>query len=189
MHIWAAWHAWSQLCLGGPVSMPEAGHVCRDFASCQAFPIQLMCEGAEHMPEGRSSSGCSVGFMQSWLEDLWEREWQCHFCLWVCTATPGQSGLIDFTLGISNPTSQLSQEGLRYEKSFPVHYRYLAPQKRVQGSFSGRHSNLIQWHGELRVGRIPLTPEVFWQRRRRIISPEQFGGSRCYSFHLSWILP
>lgn len=36
--------------------------VCRDFASCQAFPIQLMCE---HMPEGRSASGCGRGFMHS----------------------------------------------------------------------------------------------------------------------------
>lgn len=49
----ACFHAWG--CMG----------VCRDFASCQAFPIQLMCERAEHMPEGRSSSGCGIGFMQS----------------------------------------------------------------------------------------------------------------------------
>lgn len=77
--------------------------VCRDFASCQAFPIQLMCECTEHLPEGRSSSGCSLGLMQLWLEDLWEREWQCHFCLWVYTVTPGHLGLIDFTLGNFKP--------------------------------------------------------------------------------------
>lgn len=49
----ACFHAWGRM------------GVCRDFASCQAFPIQLMYECAEHMPEGRSSSGCGIGFMQS----------------------------------------------------------------------------------------------------------------------------
>lgn len=49
----ACFHAWGWM------------GVCRDFASCQVFPIQLMCECTEHMPEGRSSSGCSIGFMQS----------------------------------------------------------------------------------------------------------------------------
>lgn len=87
--------------------------------------------------------------------------------------------------GFQNLTYQLTGEGLNCERLFPVHYRYLATQKRVQGSLSRRRFKWIQWCRELHVGRIHLTPEVFWQKGRRNISPQQFGGFGCYSFCLS----
>lgn len=86
----ACFHAW-----GRWESVETLRHVRRSRSS--------WCESTEHMPEGRSSSGCGVGFMQSLLEDLWDREWQCHLCLWVYTVTPRHSGLIDLTLGNFKP--------------------------------------------------------------------------------------
>lgn len=71
----ACFHAW-----GRWESVETLRHVRRSRSS--------WCECTEHMPEGRSSSGCGVGFMQSLLEDLWDREWQCHLCLSVhCNTT------------------------------------------------------------------------------------------------------
>lgn len=99
------------------------------------------------------------------------------------TRTPGLNWL--YPEGFQNLTSQLPGEGLYCERLFPVHYRYLATWERLQGLLSRRHLKWIQWCRELHVGRIPLTPEAFWQRGRRIVSPQQFAGFRCYSFCLS----
>lgn len=97
MHIWAATHAWSQLCLGGPISLPEAGwesvetlrHVRRSRSSWCVSTCQ------------REAALLAVAMVlcTRWLEDLWEREWQCHFCLWVYTVTQGHSGLNWLFLG------------------------------------------------------------------------------------------
>lgn len=177
----------------GPVSMPEAGwesvetlrRVRRSRSSwCVSALSTCQKEGA---PLAVALALCSP-----WLEDLWEREWQCHFCLWVYTVTPGHSGLIDFTLGNLKPYHPASTGRPSLWQVIFSPLQIPCPTEKSPRFLFQKTFKLDSVLQRASCGQNPSeteTPETFWQRRRRIISPRQFGGFRCYSFHLSWILP
>lgn len=102
MHIWAATHAWSQLCLGGLVSMPEADGSLSRLCVMSGVPDPVDVSALNTcQKEGALLAVALVLCSPCWK--IYETGSGSVICVWVYTVTPRHSGLIDFTLGNFKP--------------------------------------------------------------------------------------